>query len=275
VTRWYISETDYPAVRRVMGPDRERMSDEELEDMLEHAFPESEPGEVESFMKSIQKFARQAAPIVQRVAPSIAKGAMSGAAVGGPWGALIGGLGGGAGTLLSGGLKPPAPGRGPAPAPAPRPMAAPAPAMGPAAVAGAGASGPAAAQLLTLLSRPETMQALLAILMGQAGRTSIPLGERHVPATAFADALSELASEAAGSAGTSGYWFDPQGEPRCDLANPRSRAALLWRDMAEAAEADPAGWSEEAEVEEEEESYEGDALDSFEAALAGEYFDDD
>ena len=271
-----------------MGPDRMRLSDPQLEAMIESSFPDSSAQDVENFMSSIQKFARQAAPVVQQLAPVAAKGAMSGATVGGPWGAAIGGLGAVAGSLISGGAKRPARGRAPVPSAqplqmAPAPVAAPPAAPGGGAlagagvVAGAGVNSAAAAQLITLLSRPETMQALLALLLGQAGRTSIPVGEHQIPATAFADALSELASEAGGSARTSGYWFDQHGEPRCDLANARSRAGLVWNDVAEAAEAAEAEESEsesEGESMEFEEAFDADALDSFEAALAGEHFDD-
>jgi hypothetical protein len=266
--RWYLSETEYPAIRRVMGPDRERMSDEAIESVVERVFPGGDAGLVEDWMSALQQFGKQAAPIVQRVAPAMAQGAVSGASVGGPWGAVIGGLGGGAASLLSGGLG----GGGSA---APKPPAGPAPAPAPVAVAAAGAapapgnSGLASGQLLTLLSRPETMQALLALLMGQSGRSTVPVGQHQVPAAAFANAISELAGEAAlEPGGASGYWYDPRGAARCDLADPRARAALLWRDVADAADAEAAeAESDEAWVE----ADAGDGLDSFEAALAGEY----
>jgi hypothetical protein len=293
VTRWYLNETDYPATRRVMGPERETLDDEELESLLEGMFPRSEPGYIEDFMQTLQQFGRQAAPIVQKAAPGMAQGAIQGGMVAGPWGALAGALAGGATALMSGG-GPTAPAPGAAsPGMVPLPAAVPIPAAASAPVAGfavpaatpagfappSGTSSAATAQLLTLLAQPETMQALLSLIMAQSGRPTIPLGRREVPAPAFANAIAELAAEAAqvpsGSGnGTSGYWFDPHGAPRCDLANPTACAALLWGDLAEASEAE--NEEEETDTEQEsewewgeEEEAEGDAIATFEAALAG------
>jgi hypothetical protein len=104
----------------------------------------------------------------------------------------------------------------------------------------------------------------------------VPVGQHQVPATAFANAISELASEAAvNPGGAASYWYEPHGAPRCDLADPRARTALLWRDVAEAAEAeasDAGAWESDAAWDSDSDA--GDALDSFEAALAGEQSDD-
>ena len=59
------------------------------------------------------------------------------------------------------------------------------------------ATSPAAAQLLQAALRPEMLQALMAMLMGQAGRRSIPVGNTMVPVGAFANMLDVLAKEAA------------------------------------------------------------------------------
>jgi hypothetical protein len=281
MSRWQPWETDYPAVRRVMGPDRDRYDDAALEHLIERQFPGTEPQHVEDFMRGLQQFGRQAAPILQKVGPGMAQGAMQGAMIGGPWGALAGALGGGAMSMLGGGGGP-APGRPPGPpAGAAGPVAGLVGGLAPmAAAALGGGGGGASGQLLTLLSRPETIQALLALTMGQAGRSNVPVGRRQVPAAAFANAVSELAAEAAlGGEDSSSYWLDRQGMPRCDLANPAARAGLLWNDLAEASEAEAAeaAESEEAadweEWEDESEEWEsdevGDALDRFEAALEG------
>ena len=267
MTRWYLTETDYPAVRRVMGSGRDHLSDEALEHLLERMFPGAEAEYVEDFMRTLQQFGRQAAPIVQKVGPGMAQGALQGGMVAGPWGALAGALGGGAASLLGGGGRGAAPARAPAPA-APQIPGGLAP-IAPQAPAG-GVGGAASAQLLTLLSRPETMQALLSLVMAQSGRGTVPVGQHQVPAVAFANAISELASEAALSGGeSSGYWFDPHGAPRCDLASPSARAALLWGDLAEAAEAEAADWDQqEGESMDLEEA--DDALASFETALQGD-----
>lgn len=303
MTRMPFHDTDYPAVRRVMGRERERLSDGALEALLERAFPDAAPLEVEDFMGSLQRFARRVAPVVQQIAPAVAQGAMTGATVGGPWGALIGGLGGGAKRLVSGPggsaqrTTAPAPAMAASPIPqsAPPPTGtapvttplAPLPPAAPAAAGGPAASAAASAQLLAMLSRPETMQALLALVMGPAGRGTIPVGDHRVPTTEFANAISELAAEAASAdGGAQRYWFDASGEPRCDVADPRARAALVWRDMAEAMElgddAEDAEGAEDApDAEDAEDAFEddyadvGDPVDSFEAALMGGRYDDD
>lgn len=279
-----LQETEYPAVRRVMGPDRERLDDAALEGVLEGLFPGTDAMDVEDFMSTLQSFGRQVAPIAQRALPGVIQGASQGA-VAGPWGALAGGIIGGASSLLSGGgpaAPAPAPAAPPAPV-APMPFAAPAPAVTavPLAASPAPAAG-ATAQLMALLSRPETMQALMALLMGGAGRTAVPVAGRDVPAVAFANAIAETAARVAEVAGhpleqsMSEYLFDSLGQPRGDLVNPSERAALLLSDLAavsaqeaqdaEAQEQENERWMEAAEA------YEQDAIspiDAYENALLG------
>lgn len=296
--RW--SDTSYPAVRRVMGPERERMTDEALEDMLGDLFPEAAPGDVEDFMRSLQTFGKQVAPLAQRALPGVIQGATTGATVAGPWGAVAGAIGGGAAGLLGGGgAKPaprPQPPASPPPVPAPTtpqpammppsPVAepsSPAPVAAPPAGAAAVTATAAPAQLLALLSRPETMLALLSMLMASAGRNTVTVGTQAVPANAFANAISELAEEAAfaatpGSGAASRYLHDPAGNPRCDIASPAERASLLLADVALAATEEAEGFdaAEEAVDDVEwsaaDEAFDdSDPLDSYEAALEGRH----
>ena len=298
---WRLDPTDYPATRRVMGPIRERLDDQSLEAVLEEVFPDTAPEHVEDFMQSLQQFGRQAAPIAQKVAPGMAQGAAQGAALG-PYGALFGALAGGASSLLqSSGPSGPGPGAAAPAVQRPAPIAAPplaglgssamppaaarltttlepaaTPGQAPATVAPAGQvpTTVAPAQLLALLSQPETMQALLALVMGQYGRTSLPVGAQQVPPAAFATAISELAAEAAGlDRGTEAYWYDPHGAPRCDVSNPGARAALVMSDLAEAVAAERRFGASEPEHDSEEEE-ENDALEILEAILAGDESDD-
>jgi len=281
-SRLAIADTDYGAVRRVMGSARTRLDDAALEDLLMDLFPDSDPGDVENFMRTLQRFGQQVAPIAQRALPGVLQGAAQGGMVAGPWGALAGAIGGGAASLLAGGGRAaPRPPRPPTPS-RPQPASPPGTPVG---AAPGTARAVAPAQLLALLSRPETMQALLALLMSSAGRPTVPVGGRPVPAAAFANAIAELAAEAVQSLdtppdeGVSEYLLDDHGEPRADVANPAARAALLLADLGTVAdeeaedagehewlapEREPLGWSRPPALFGAE-----DPIDSYEAALEG------
>jgi hypothetical protein len=97
---------------------------------------------------------------------------------------------------------------------------------------------PAAGQLLQTLFRPETLQALIAMLLGQAGRPSVPVGNTQVPNGGFANLLSVLANQAAAetaanvshgysSATIPRYMENYAGETYGDPAIPEHRAAAL------------------------------------------------
>jgi hypothetical protein len=270
----HLRHTDFPAVRRVMGPERNRLDDDSVEQLLTELFPDSEPDDVEDWMGGLQSFAKQAAPVAQRALPGVVQGAAQGAAIGGPWGALIGAAAGGASSALA---SPGPTSRPPAPtAPPAAPSAAPAVVATTAAPPGIGTTPPA--QLLALLSRPETMQALLALLLAGSGRSTVAVGDKQVPAAAFANAIAETAALVAETAsplhaGRTDYLFDAEGLARTDLANPSARAALLLSDLAEvaAAEAGDESWEreEEAVLVDARETYVRDPLDRYEAALRG------
>jgi hypothetical protein len=254
-----------------MGPHRDRLDDDGIEDLLEELFPGAEPEDVEDFMRTLQNFGRQVAPIAQRALPGVAQGAMQGGMVAGPWGALAGALGGGAASLLGGSgarPSPPAPGVPPPPAaPTPLPSA-------PATAPPGGAAG-APAQLLALLSRPETIQALLALLLTSAGRGTVPVGGRPTPTNAFANAVAETASRVAEAYGStigeeaSHHLVDAGGHPRCDPFNPAERASLLVWDLLSQTPLE----EEDESFEEDEWSTEGDPLDTYEAVRDGRYVD--
>lgn len=274
--RVHLVGTAYPAVRRVMGSMRRELDDDNIEELLESMFPTTAPEDVENFMRTLQSIGKTVAPIAQRALPGMIQGAVQGGMMGGPWGALAGAVGGGAMSALGagGGAGTPAPSAG-----GPR---RPTPGNGPRALTGttsalAPVGGDAVAQLLALLSRPETMQALLALLMSRSGRGSVSVGARRVPARAFANALAELAAQVADGDspddGAVGYLLDSEGEPRCDAADPGARALLLVSDlMRHAATEVPAedwyedddpfdGWSDDVD----------DPLDGYEAGLQGRY----
>jgi hypothetical protein len=242
-----MSDTDYPAVRRVMGEHRLRLDDDALESVLEELFPDSDPADVESFMGTLQRFGKEAAPIAQRALPGAVQGAMTGASVAGPYGALAGAAFGATGALSApqGPTKPVAPATPTAPVQPPAipvqspaiPVQSPAPAtttpnlpMAPQA---------AAAALLEIITNKATLEALMTVLLQAAGRSTVKVGDKQVPPAAFANAIAEFAAIAAESdtatEATTDYLYGDSGWPRGDLANPVERAAILLSDLREAA----------------------------------------
>jgi hypothetical protein len=298
---WDIPGTEYPVTRSVLSAEGSDLDDNELEDVLAEMFPGAAPDEVEDFLGSIAKIGSKVAPLAQKALPGIIQGAVTGGTVAGPYGALIGAVGGGAASLLGGGGAPAAPRPGPAPAPTPAPVATPTPtppvppppqaaaeptpsppgtatAPSPAPTAPApqpSTANPAAAQLLSLLSRPETQQALMALLMADKGRPTVQVGARNVPAEAFATAISEYAADAAQSvyrplgSGLAEHLTDDTGGARCDVANPRERAAVLAADLSAIAAAEAEGESDDYGEEWSEEIETIDPLASYQAALTG------
>jgi hypothetical protein len=104
---------------------------------------------------------------------------------------------------------------------------------------------PAAAQLLQTIFRPEVLQALIAMLMGQAGRQNIPVGPANtpVPLGAFTNMLGVMANQASAeynaTVGANGetiprYLRDFTGEVESDIAVPEYRARVLFEMLQEA-----------------------------------------
>lgn len=98
--------------------------------------------------------------------------------------------------------------------------------------------GGAAGQLTSLLGRPEVQQALMALIMGAAGRRTVPVGgaQTPVPTTAIAgllqnlsaQAVSEAAAWADGAESDLAYMADAHGEFVGDPAEDDDRAARVW-----------------------------------------------
>jgi outer membrane biosynthesis protein TonB len=260
-----MSDTDYPAVRRVMGEHRLHLDDDALESVLEELFPDSDPAHVESFMGSWQRFGKEVAPIAQRALPGAVQGAMTGASVGGPYGALAGlaiGATTGALTAPQGPAKPVAPATPTAPVPPPTTMPAPPPTTMPApppttmpapppttmpapppTTAATTPNPPMAAKaaeaLLAIITNEATINALQAYLLQTLGRSTVTVGDKQVPPAAFANAIAEFAAIAAENAmateATTDYLYGDSGWPRGDLASPLERAEILLSDLREAA----------------------------------------
>lgn len=201
-----LSRTAYPAVRLSMSQDHVMIDDAAIESLLSDLFPGSHPDDVENFAQAFRNVTKTVAPIAQRALPGAIQGASTGMMVGGPYGALFGALGGGAISALSGSSQAQQPSQTTTPPAQPAAVPTPtrahaqpvsAPFRGPTTAvpsAGVAASQAAAAQLLALLSRPETLQALMALAMQAQGRRTVTVGSARVPARALANALSDLAA---------------------------------------------------------------------------------
>jgi hypothetical protein len=102
---------------------------------------------------------------------------------------------------------------------------------------GTGASG----QLMSLLRRPETMQALSALNLGAVGRRTVPVGSAQtpIPVSAITNLIGQLANQAAveaaafsdGAEGELRYMTDNTGEFVGDPALDRDRAGRVWELM--------------------------------------------
>ncbi|MGH3937953.1 MAG: hypothetical protein ACRDTG_04845 [Pseudonocardiaceae bacterium] len=247
-------DTYYPHLREVLDSRFAALSDSELEKLFESAFGEGiTPAEYEEFFgglgkavgnvaRDVGRFAQKAAPVIASGVEGAVRGAAAGRALGGR-GAIAGALAGGVGSALQthgsgaakdvgnvlsgvvgtagmlagqGGLA-----QG---------------ASGLLSMAGqaVGRRSPAAGQLLGLINRPETMQALMSMFQGR--NAAVPVGETGtpVPANAFAGLLGALAREAESEAmvwdsaeGVPGYLLNPVGQLVIDPSDPDQRAARL------------------------------------------------
>lgn len=235
-----LATTEYPFLREALNDRFSELSDTDIESTFESVFGEGvTPAEYEEFFKSLgrglSRFASQAAPYVASAGSGALQGAMAGSALG-PWGALGGAIAGGTGSVLS------RHGRGAARD------------VGGAIGAGIGAAGMltgrggaaggvlgslggrgggAAGQLLGVLRRPETAQALAGLVRGR--NPSVPVGRNgaQVPANAFASLLRALGMEAESEAlALTG------GEAEDVPADPNQQAAGLLQLLAAAARAE-------------------------------------
>ncbi|MCG8349689.1 MAG: hypothetical protein MI924_18140 [Chloroflexales bacterium] len=240
----------FAAIRDVLAFEYRDLSPQQLEWVLMEAFAEAAPEDVENIWRSLKKAGRSVGRTLSQAAPGILQGAVQGASAGtafGPYGTLIGALGGAAlggatsvqaqrqqrptptptpGRVTPAVVPPQAPGRvTPAVVPVQRPPGA-----------ASAATVPSAAQLLAALFQPQTLQALMAGAMGQAGASQVNVAGRPVPIAAFFNLLSTLAGRAAEEYNALGisdsravprYLMDAEGEYLVDPANPDERAAVL------------------------------------------------
>ena len=208
----------YKGIREVLAPEYRELPAEQIEALVRSTLGDVDPEDVDDFLGTLKKvggFVAKAAPSVLPVA-----GTVVGTAFGGPLGATLGGTLGSLAGKAVGGAAGPGPRRG-------RPGLAAAPAAG---------GSPAAGQLLALLNRPEIIQALMAMLMGPAGRSHVPVGGTAVPVGAVANLVGTLANQAAAEhnaavawegESSQGWLLDARGEFLVDPAVPEERAERL------------------------------------------------
>jgi hypothetical protein len=206
-----MPETKYPRTRELVKGQLRALDDEQLRQALAREGIDIDAAE--DFWSTLGDIGKAVLPVA---------GTVIGTALGGPAGGALGGaLGGAVGGLIPGtpaaAPPPPAP---PSPAPLPPPVYQPPappppvyqppyqppqlfqPQPYPYPYPPAPPPGPrtdpqqSATQLMQMLMRQETLQAILAMMMGRAGRSTVPVGGRPVPVNAFTDALSGLASQA-------------------------------------------------------------------------------
>jgi hypothetical protein len=144
---------------------------------------------------------------------------------------------------------------------------------------------------MQLLARPETQRALMSMLLGPAGRKTVPVGNTPVPVGAFANAANVLSGAAVGeyaervaieSDAMPAYLANFAGEAAVDPSIPEARAARLLELLAENEpeydESDE-GWESDESDESDDFSYSGsaedihayyDAIEQVELAMAGE-----
>src|SRR5437667_2097560 len=190
--------SEYENVREVLDPRYSKLSSREIESLLSKHNVDAEA--MEEWFGAIASLLPKVLPVVGKIA----------------------------GGLFGGGSS----------APAPPPQAQTAPPAPPAPVGAmpfAGAA-PAAGQLMQTMLRPETMQALMSMLMGQHGRANVQVGSTPVPVGAFTNLLGVLANQAASeyNAATSTardtlpeYLRDYAGEAVTDVAVAENRARAL------------------------------------------------
>ena len=216
----------YEEIRKVLAPN---LSSEQIELMIESYNLNAE--DMENFLSTLGNIGRNVVRALPQVLPAALP--LVGTVIGGPIGGMVGGAAGRAlGSVLGPRQQQPAGAQLPPPA-----------AAGPGVSLPPGAS-PAAAQLLQTLFQPQTLQALVSMLMGQAGRQNIPVGNAQVPPAAFANLLGVLANQAASEANAYAQDFGGEGVPRYlqnyageaigDPAIPEHRAYALLELLQEA-----------------------------------------
>ena len=221
----------YPELREVLGSPYRNLPAQQIEALMEGFNLNAE--DTENFLSTLGNIGKGIVGALPQVLPVALP--LVGTALGGPVGGMLGGV---AGQALGSFVGPRQPTQ---PAVPQQPQMPSAPPQLSRQMPG---GSPAAGQLLQTMFRPETLQALISMLMGQAGRQSIPVGNMQVPLGGFANLLGVLANQAAAeydAASMRGYGGEAlprylenyAGESYGDPAIPEHRAAALLELLAE------------------------------------------
>jgi hypothetical protein len=230
--------SDYPELREVLAPQYRKLPAEDIEALLEGV--NLSAVDFENYLE----FWGDIGKAISQYAPSVLSGAVQGASSGaalGPYGMLGGAILGGVGGGLSKGMgqtqappSPQMPSSGMPPGQTPQMPMQQMPIPG---------NAPAAGTLLQILSRPEVIQALTSMLLGQLGRSNVPVGSKPVPVGAFPNLVGTLANQAQAEyhaanisthEGLPEYLRDYAGEAIGDPAVAEHRAQALYELLQEA-----------------------------------------
>jgi hypothetical protein len=223
-----LSPLSLEGLRQCVRPELAAMPAEDLEQIVDSSISEVPQSTAEDFMKALGSLGKSVGPTLQQAAPSIVKGATTGASVGGPWGALIGAGAGLASSALSG-----KPARPAAPAPAAPPPSATSTPETPAAPALPTGQG-AAATIVGLLQNPTVQQALMSQVLGASGSQQVPTTSgATLPRGAINSLLMQLLANASEelpeseSISEQSYLQGEDGEYLIDPASLEQQAALV------------------------------------------------
>jgi len=231
--------SDYPGLRQVLAPPYRTWEAEDIEALFESYNLSAE--DMEGFfdtLKDIGKAVVSAAPAILPVA-----GTVVGSAFGGPIGGALGGaLGRAAGGAIGQATAPRTQTSLPATPGMPWPGGLPPGSQIPGAPQSPPGAAPTASQLMQTMFRPETIQALMSMLLGQLGRSNVTVGSSSVPNAAFTNMLSAMANQAqaeynaanpSAREGLPEYLRDYAGEAVGDPAVAEDRARALWEKLQE------------------------------------------
>lgn len=208
---------EYASLRGLLAPQFRKLPAEDIEALFESY--NLSANDMEGFfdtLKDIGKAVVSAAPSILPVA-----GTVVGTALGGPAGAALGGT---LGKFAGGAFGNAAPPRPPGPQPPP-------------------GGAPAAGQLLQTMFQPETLKALMQMLLGQLGASNVKVGSTPVPVGGFPNLLGTLANNAqseynaanrATGEGLPEYLRNTAGEAVGDPAEAEYRAQRLYELIQEA-----------------------------------------